>query len=96
MKQKNITSKTIKLDYCEKIRELNQMRVQIMKLEDENRLLHRQREDMRREKLQQAQAMAIGEDVGAVRWRTGFRQGLLVGAMLIAGVFAAVIYAATH
>ena len=93
---KKINTKTIKLDYCEKIRELQQMRSQIEKLEDENALLKRQREDMRREKLLQAQAMAAGEDDYTARFRLGVRWGLIAGLLLATGMYTLLIYAATH
>ena len=93
---KKVNAKTIKLDYCEKIRELQQMRIQIEKLEDENALLKRQREDMRREKLLQAQAMAAGEDDYTARFRLGVRWGLIAGLLLATGMYTLLIYAATH
>ena len=93
---KKVNAKTIKLDYCEKIRELQQMRLRMEKLEDENALLKRQREDMRREKLMQAQAMAAGEDDYTARFRLGVRWGLIAGLLLATGMYTLLIYAATH
>ena len=93
---KKISTKTIKLDYCEKIRELQQLRMRMEKLEDENALLKRQREDMRRGKRLQAQGMAAGVDDYTARFRLGVRWGLIAGILLATGMYTLLIYAATH
>ena len=93
---KKINSKTIKLDYCEKIRDLNRMRIRLARLEDENALLRRQREEMRAEKLVHTQALATNTDEAAIRYRAGLRRGLLIGLMLCAMIYTTLMYAATH